>query len=164
MELRNTHRFQHALADIEDAMTDVAFYEQLDLPDVTKPEVLGREQNGRAVTIRLRYVFDGHLDPIVNTVLGNQEIAWAQTLVFDTAAHRGTLTIEPSVLADKVHCAADITLAAADDGCTRALAGQFAVRIPLLGGKAEGAIGPGIQRRLDIEANALADWVTKLGG
>lgn len=164
MDLQNEHTFALGIADIEDAMTDVAFYEQLDLPDVTKPEVLGRDHDGTTVTIRLRYVFDGHLDPIVNTVLGNQEIAWAQTLAFDTSTHRGTLSIEPSVLSDKVHCNADITLAGDGTQCIRTLSGQFSVRIPLLGGKAESAIGPGIQRRLDIEAAALADWVRSLGG
>lgn len=164
MKLQSSHTFEHGLADVEDAMTDPAFYEQLELPDVTKPELLGREVDGPSITVRLHYVFTGHVDAIVHRVLGNDDIAWTQTLAFDTGAGRGTLTIEPSVLAGQVRCSADIVLTGDSTRCTRTLEGEFKVGVPLLGGRAENAIGPGIQRRLDIEAAALADWVARLGG
>jgi hypothetical protein len=40
--------------------------------------------------------------------------------------------------------------------CRRRISGEFRIKIPLIGGKAERAIVPGLARRLDVEAAALA--------
>ncbi len=40
--------------------------------------------------------------------------------------------------------------------CRRVISGDFRIKIPLVGGKAEKAIVPGLARRLDVEADAVA--------
>jgi len=163
MELRGQHQFSFGRADVEDAMCDPAFYGQLEIPDVTKPEILDRSVRDGVIELSMRYVFTGQLDPIVNRVLGNSEISWTQALRVDTRAHTGSLTIVPSVLPGKVDCSASITFTdAADGGCTRVLDGELKVKIPMLGGKAEHAILPGITRRLDLEAEALEGWLQSM--
>src|SRR5690606_26729861 len=120
------HTFTHAPADVEDAMGDPRFYEQLELPDVTAPEILGRTYRAGVIELTMRYVFTGHLDPIVHRVLGDDEISWTQTLSLDTTTHEGTLTIVPSVLSGKVNCRAELVLTPGETGAvgsTRTITG-----------------------------------------
>lgn len=162
MDLHCEHRFSLGRADVEDAMCDPAFYGQLEIPDVTQPEILERSVTHGVIDLTLRYVFTGQLDPIVDKVLGRSEISWTQTLQIDTQTHSGSLTISPSVLTDKIDCHATLSFADTATGSTRVIDGALGVGIPLLGSKAEKAIMPGITRRLDLEAEALNAYLEAL--
>jgi len=52
---------------------------------------------------------------------------------------------------------ASVTITSTGDSTShRRIAGDFHIRIPVVGGTAERAIVPGLVRRLDVEAAALA--------
>ena len=171
MRLEAHHEFPAPVDAVEEAMADPAFYEQLrDLPDLAPPEVLDRTEVGSRITLQVRYVFTGHIDPIVRRIVNVDQLVWVQTTELDTAAHEASLTVAPEKLGSMLQCAGKFELAPATrtsgdgiskPGTIRTLTGQLKVKVPLLGGRAEKAIGPGILRRIDLEADALRAWLAR---
>jgi hypothetical protein len=152
------HAFPAPPADVAAIWLDPKFHEQLDLPDLSRPEVLEASTTGTTSVVKLRYEFTGHLDPIAKKLLGNRKLTWLQELTFDTATLRGTLTFAAEADANRLNGEANVTLQSAGDETTRRhVEGDLHVRVPLIGGKAERSIVPGIVRRLDVEGDALAD-------
>jgi hypothetical protein len=107
----------------------------------------------------MRMRFTGSLDPIARRVIGGAHIAWVQEVCFETHGEQGTLTVLPEGLADRLRCQANYALAPIDTGTRRTLRGTLEVRVPLISGRAEKHILPGLLRRLDLEADALAVWL-----
>ena len=136
-------------------------YGQLrDLPDIAPPEVLDRTTSGTRITLAVRYVFTGKVDPIVKRLVKIDQLVWVQTTEFDTSAHEASLTVVPEKLGSMLQCSGRFDLTAAPGGGTvRTLSGELKVKVPLLGGRAEKALGPGILRRIDLEADALRTWL-----
>jgi hypothetical protein len=161
MRLEARHEFPAPVEAVEAAMADPAFYGQLrDLPDLAPPEVLDRTASGSRITLRVRYVFTGHVDPIVKRLVDVDELVWVQTTEFDTEAHEASLTVVPEKLGSMLRCGGRFELAPTPAGGTvRTLTGELKVKVPLLGGRAEKALGPGILRRIDLEADALRTWL-----
>ena len=62
----------------------------------------------------------------------------------------GATAVEYGILVSLI--AAVIITAVGDATCRRLISGDFRIKIPLVGGKAERAIVPGLVRRLDVEA------------
>ena len=155
-----THTFDAPIEVVEAGMTDPAFYAQLELPDVETPEVVGHEDDGADVTVTIRMVFNGHLDSFARRIVGNRELAWVQTVSLDREHHTGRLRVKPDAKMP-ITVDAGYALTEADGVTTRVLEGGLSVPVPMLGGRAERSIGPGVQRRLDIEAAALGEWLTR---
>jgi uncharacterized protein DUF2505 len=145
-------------ADVVAIWLDPKFHEQLDLPDLSRPDVLEASTTGTTSLVKLRYEFTGHIDPIAKKVLGNRKLTWLQELHFDMATLRGTLTFAAEADPKRLNGEANVTLQSGSDDTTRRhIEGDLHVRVPLIGGKAERSIVPGIVRRLDVEAAALAE-------
>jgi hypothetical protein len=159
MDLTATHRFTTSPERVATAMLAPDFYVGLQLDDVDPPEVLERTESGSEVFLRIAYAYTGTLDPIARTVLGADRITWVNELHFDQERNVGELTIVPGVQAGRVTCRGRVTLDATPEGATRSIAGALKIGIPLVGGRAERAIAPGILRRLDAEALALAAYL-----
>jgi hypothetical protein len=80
-----------------------------------------------------------------------------QDLRIDVASGAGTLGFTADGAGGRVDGSATVTITATGDAsCRRRITGDFRVKIPLIGGKAERAIVPGLVRRLDVEADAVA--------
>ena len=146
-------------------LCDPAFHTGLDLPDLGRPEVVADSTDGSARLLRLRYEYIGELDPIARKIFGNRKLTWIQELRLDTVTYTGTLTFEAEADAGRLNGAATVTLETFGDARAtisrrRRIAGDFHVRVPLLGGTAEKRIVPGLVRRLDVEAAALSSTLT----
>ncbi len=166
MRLEARHEFPAPVAAVEAAMADPAFYGQLrDLPDIAPPAVISRTETGSRITLEVRYVFTGKVDPIVKRLVDVDQLVWVQTTEFDTSAHVAALTIVPEKLGSMLQCAGrfDLTPDPRGSGTVRTLTGELKVKVPLLGGRAERALGPGILRRIDLEADALRAWLRSSG-
>ena len=145
-------------------MFDPEFFAGLrDLPGVEAPQVLERHERGSTVDVSLRYRFSGDLPSIARSVLGRGEVAWVQRCRVDLERHRTEFTIEPETHAELLTCSGAYLLRMLrpppDAETARTISGELRVRVPLLGGRAERAIGSGLVERLDAEASALERWL-----
>lgn len=150
------HRFAAPPPTVAAVLVDPDFYRTLELPDVGTPEVLAASTEGTCSTVRLRYEFTGHLDPIARRLLGERRLAWVQELRLDRAVGTGELRFFAEAAPARLHGEAACTLALDGDGTLRRLEGELVVGLPGLRRTAEGRIVPGLLARLDREAEALA--------
>jgi hypothetical protein len=157
MRFDTEHRFKAEPGAVAALMLDPEFVKTIELPDLSAPEIL----ESAAGRLKLRYEFVGHLDPIAERVVGSHQLTWVQELHLDLASLTGSLSM--AVEADPGRAHGNTTLSLTKDGpeTVRALTGEFVVKIPLVGGRAEKAILPGLVRRLDIDAEAIT---AKLAG
>jgi hypothetical protein len=156
------HDFDGTVAAVAGALTDPAFHTSVDLPDVSRPEVVESTTDGARRTLVLRYEFVGSLDPIVHKLLAGRKLTWLQTLTIDTQTGNGTLTFAFEGDAKRLSGEANIALTATTPNRTHQHTdGELRVRVPVLGGSAEKRIVPGIVARLDVEADALQRWLNR---
>jgi hypothetical protein len=157
MRFEAEHAFPGSPAAVAGVLCDPDFHTNLDLPDLSRPTVVEHSDDGPTRTLTLRYEYRGQLDPIARKVIAGRELTWIQALRLDTATFAGTLTFSAEAAPDRLNGRADVALAAGgDDRCTRRIAGDLHVKVPLVGGTAERRIVPGLLIRLDVEAAALA--------
>ena len=152
------HDFPAPCAAVADVLCDPAFHAQLDLPDLSRPEVVTSSTDGTAKRLLLRYEYIGSVDPIARRIVGNRKLTWMQELRLDTQTFTGTLSFSAEQDAKRLNGEATVAITPAGDGAQsrRRIAGDLHVRVPLVGGTAERRIVPGLVRRLDVEAAALA--------
>jgi Protein of unknown function (DUF2505) len=151
------HDFAASVERVASIMSDPAFQAGLDLPDLARPDVVAHEVDGAAHRLTLRYRYVGQLDPIAQKVVGGRAITWVQDLRIDVSTGAGTLGFTADGVGGRADGSATVTITATGDvSCRRQIRGEFRIRVPLIGGKAERAIVPGLTRRLDVEADAVA--------
>ena len=157
MHFESEHDFAASSERVAVLMSDPAFQEQLDLPDLSRPEVVAHVVDGTTRRLRLRYEYVGELDPIARRVVGGRKLTWIQELQLDVATGIGTLSFAADEEADRVNGTADVALTPTGPATSRRrIVGEFRIRIPVVGGTAERKIVPGLVRRLAVEADALA--------
>jgi len=161
MRFRAEHEFPGPPAAVAEILCDPEFHLGLDLPDLSRPELVGRSATGSVQLLQLRYEFVGHLDPIAHRLLAGRALAWLQELRFDTATFAGRLSFSAEAEPDRLYGAAEITLVAVPgDRSRRRVEGDLFVRVPLVGGTAERRIVPGLVRRMGVEADAVTAVLT----
>lgn len=151
------HDFIAPGARVAELMSDPDFQSQLELPDLSLPAVVAHDVDGTQRRLRLRYEYTGQLDSLARRIVGDRRLTWIQDLRIDLATGHGTLSFSADEDAGRVNGSANVAITATGDpGAHRAIAGDFRIRIPVVGGTAERRIVPGLVRRLDVEATALA--------
>jgi len=166
------HDFPASRARVADVLCDPEFQTRLDLPDLSRPEVVASSVTGTTRVLRLRYEYTGQLDPIARKLLSGRKLTWVQELRLDTATFTGTLSFSAEADAGRLNGAASVAIVADDapdvgpgvgpvggpsgERSRRRIAGDLHVRVPVLGSTAERRIVPGLVRRLDVEAAALS--------
>jgi len=156
VQFEREHEFAGTVEQVASIMSDPAFQTQLDLPDLARPEVVAHEVDGTTRRLTLRYAYVGQLDPIAQKVVGGRKLTWVQDLRIDVATGVGTLGFSADGVGGRADGTATVTITATGGGsCRRQVRGDFRIKIPLVGGKAERAIVPGLARRLDVEADAV---------
>ena len=155
------HRFDAPLAAVEDAMVDPTYLAALRLPDVAPPTVLGVDGDGSTITTRVAYQYTGSLDPIAQRVLRGSDIGWVQEVTLDRSTHLARFTVVPKVHADRLRCSGTYVLREQDDTTTRVISGELRINVPLVASRAEKMIGPGLIRRMKLEATFLQEWLAQ---
>jgi hypothetical protein len=158
------HRFNGSAQAVTALLSDPDFYLDLALPDLSLPELLEQGQGADGTMLRLRYEFVGSLDPMARRLIGSDRLAWVQEVRIDRSGDAGALRFEAEKDPRRLHGAADFALSPAGGGSVRRLAGELVVAVPGFGRMAERRIVPGLQRRLDIEAQALDEQLRQDGG
>ena len=152
MHFAVVHRFRADPVAVAAVLLDPAFHTELDLPDLSRPEIMGAD----AHSLHLRYEFVGHLDPVARKLLSGRRLTWLQDVELDAATGRGRLSFAAEADPQRLHGAASVVLDSDGTHTTRCIEGDLHVRAPLIGGTAERRIVPGLIRRLDVEAAAAA--------
>src|SRR5580658_4264202 len=109
MRFQAEHRFHGSPDAVAALLADPEFYVALDLPDVSKPEVLEERTEGDRSVVRLRYEFVGSLDPVAHRVLGQRRLVWIQEIDIDRSTTSGTLSFEAEADPKRLHGSADFT-------------------------------------------------------
>jgi hypothetical protein len=157
VRFESKHDFTASVVRVATLMSDPDFQTQLDLPDLSRPDVVDFEVDGSNRLLRLRYQYIGQLDSIARRVVGDRKLTWIQALEIDPTAGIGTLSFSAEEDPGRVNGSATVSIVPTDAGCSRrSIAGDFRIRIPVIGGTAERKIVPGLVRRLDVEADALS--------
>jgi hypothetical protein len=155
MRFHVEHDFPGPPSAVAQILCDPAFHTALDLPDLSRPDVLESTTSPEQSILRLRYEFVGHLDPIARRILAGRKLTWVQELRLDRATGIGRLTFEAESEPERLHGSADVRLEAIPTGTRRRIDGEFFVKVPLVGGTAERRIVPGLVTRMGVEAVAL---------
>ena len=157
MRFHAEHRFASTAVAVMRSMVDPELYLRLQLPDLSRPEVLDRESEGSRTRLQLRYAYVGRLDPIARRLVGNDQVRWLQDVEVDQAAMSGRLTFASEDRARRLHGDADIAFTSTDQETTRSIEGVLVVAVPIVGAMAERDIVAGLLHRLDLEAEAIRD-------
>jgi hypothetical protein len=163
VHFRVEHDFAAPREQVAAVLCDETFHTHLDLPDLSRPEVVSSSVSGTTRLLRLRYTYVGQLDPIARKIVGGRKLTWIQELQLDTATYTGTLTFAAEADADRLYGEATVTMTTSDgpslEGARtkRVVSGDLHVRVPLVGSTAERRIVPGLLRRLDAEADAVSN-------
>ncbi len=151
------HDFAASVEQVANLMSDPAFQTGLDLPDLSRPTVVAHDVDSAQHRLTLRYEYVGRLDPIAQKVVRGRKLTWVQDLRLDVEQGTGTLSFSADGVGGRADGTATVAIAATGDtSCRRRISGDFRIKIPVIGGKAERVIVPGLERRLDVEAAALA--------
>ena len=162
MQFRVEQRVTASLSAVEAALLDPAFLECLGrLPNLGRPELLRREEDGDLVHLDVRYAFAGELSSAVTAVVDPGRLTWVDEAVFDRSAHRSDHRIVPDHYGNRLTCAYGTTLREEGPTVVRVAEGELEVRFPFVGGKVERAIVSGMADHARHEEAALAAW---LGG
>jgi hypothetical protein len=138
-------------------MSDPGFQSVLDLPDLARPDVVAHDVDGTSHHLTLRYEYIGQLDAFAQKIVAGRKLSWLQELRIDVASGAGTFVFTADGVGGRAEGSATVAITATGDAsCRRTIRGDFRIRIPLVGGKAERAIVPGLERRLDVEAAEVA--------
>jgi len=137
--------------------TEPRFYELLgDLPKLGKPEVLDRREEGPVVHLAVRFRFTGNLSAAVTRVVDPNRLSWVEESVHDLEQLTMTFRMKPDHYADRLRSEGTAQYQSAGDGGTRRVTeGELAVRVPLVGRSAEGAIVSGLRDHLAAEVEVV---------
>ena len=162
MRFRIEQRFGATVDGVEAAFTDPAFIESLAaLPQLGRPQLLERTEDGPTVRTLVRYAFAGDLSSAVRRVVDPARLTWVEDATLDRAAHRSRFTILPDHYAALLRCHGTAESRADGDGSRRVTTGEIEVPMPLVGGKVERAIVSGMEEHAAAEVSLIEQWVAK---
>src|SRR6476659_9200939 len=108
------HDFPAPRSEVAVVLCDPAFQTQLELPDLSRPEVVASSADGTTRLLRLRYEYIGQLDPIARKIVGGRKLTWIQELRLDTATYTGALSFSAEEDAGRLNGAAEVAIVAVD--------------------------------------------------
>lgn len=160
MKFRIEQHFEAGVDRVQAALGDPAFLAVLaSLPKLGGAQLLDQRTEGDVVHQRVRYRFTGELNAAARAVLDPAKLTWVEQSSTDRSTHRTSWVILPDNYADRLAAKGTFELVA-EQGATRRVAeGEVKVRMPLVGGKVEGAIVSGLREHAAAEAEALARWL-----
>jgi len=158
MRFRTEQRFEAELAAVMAQFCDPGLYPTLvGLPKISAPVVLDHSTDGSHVHLRLHQRFTGELPAAALAVVDPAKLSWVEEIHFDLSRAAATTRLMPDHYADRLTCSGRYTFVASAAGHTvRRLEGDLKVRVPLVGGKVEGALVSGLREHAADEQPLIA--------
>ena len=152
--------FSAPLAVVEAAFVDPDLLTALVAsPQLGRPEVLERTDDGALVRMQVRYAFVGHLPSAATRVIDPARLTWVEHSELDRVAHVTTFSIAPDHYPDRLTCTGAVALHADGESTRRVIDADLRVRAPLVAGKVERAIVSGMREHAVAEAMAVQAWL-----
>jgi hypothetical protein len=153
-------RFSADVDAVARAYADPALYAAfVDLPKLTRPEVVGHEVDGDSVVIRVHYRFGGDLSPAARAVIDPGRLTWVEQSTHDLARRHTTFTLIPDHYGDRFRCTGSYHFEPTEGGCRRRGEGDVRVKALLVAGAVEGAIVSGLEEHLVDEVPVVEAFV-----
>ncbi len=158
MRFATEQRYRADLATVLAMFADPALYPTLSgLPKIGTPLVIDHQIDGAHVHLRLRQRFTGDLPAAARAVIDPTKLTWIEQLDFDLDRATASSRLLPDHYADRLTCSGRYTyLADGDRSTLRRLDGDLRVRMPLVGGKVEGALVAGLREHAAAEQALIA--------
>jgi hypothetical protein len=153
-------RFEAPPGPVCDAFASEELYSLLgDLPKLGKPQVLGREQTGDVVELRIRYAFTGELSAAARAAVDPAKLTWVEESTHDLAARTVRFTLVADHYRDRFKCTGSYRFEPAGEGTIRHTDGDLKVKVLLVGRLVEEAIVSGLQEHLEDEVPIVEEFV-----
>ncbi|HZT66893.1 MAG TPA: DUF2505 domain-containing protein [Acidimicrobiales bacterium] len=156
------HVENRILADrdaVQAAYLDPAFYSAMvDMPKISPPEVVGREEQGDVILMKVRYRFSGDLPPAARRVLDPDKLTWVNESTVDLAEHRTEFRMVPDNYGNRIRFGGTYRFEQVDAATVQVIEGDLVVRYPIVGPLVERAILSGMREHLEQEAAFLEQW------
>ena len=160
MRFRIDQRLAAPVERVEAALVDRAWYQAVHASEaVWAPELLEVDDGGGPlVGLRVRYRFRGRLSSAAARVVDPARLSWVEVSTLDRRSHTIDLRVEPDSYADKLRFTGSILLRSQGDTTARELDGDVKVKVPLVGGKVEGAVVSGLREHAAVEEAVFATF------
>ncbi len=160
MRFRIDQRLAAPVERVEAALVDRGWYRAVHASEaVWAPELLEVDDGGGPlVGLRVRYRFRGRLNAAAARVVDPARLSWVEVSTLDRRSHTIDLRVEPDSYADKLRFTGSILLRPQGDTTSRGLDGEVKVKVPLVGGKVEGAVVSGLREHAAVEEAVFATF------
>jgi hypothetical protein len=144
----------------EQALVDPDFYASMGgMGAIGTPEVLSRQEQDGAVTMRVRYRLTAHLAAPVRAVLDPDKLTWVIESTMRAERHQATFTMLPDHYADRLECSGIYRFEErGPQRCAQVTEGDLKVHFPLVAGAVERAILMGLRQHMAEHAAHVAEW------
>lgn len=145
-----------SVADVDGALIDPAFLIRMaELPKLGSAEVLEQHRDGDVVHQDVRFLFQAELSRAVTRVVDPALMTWIERSVCDLTTHETRCQIIPDHYGGLLSGRYRSVIVAQGAGSQRAITGELKVKMPLVGGKVEGAIVGGLKENAAAQVPLL---------
>ena len=147
---------------LDAALVDPAFLVLMaDLPKLGSAEVVDQRREGDVVYQDVRYLFQAELSRAVTRVVDPARMTWIERSVCNLATHETQCEIRPDHYSGLLTGSYRSVIEADGASAQRTLTGVVKVKMPLVGGKVEGAIVGGLKENATAQIALLDAWLAK---
>ncbi len=144
------------VVDVDAALVDPAFLIRMaELPKLGSAEVLDQRRDGDVMHQDVRFLFQAELSRAVTRVVDPALMTWIERSVCDLISHETTCEILPDHYSGLLSGRYRSAIGEHGSGSRRTISGELKVRMPLVGGKVEGAIVGGLKENAMAQVGLL---------
>ena len=148
-----------SVTDVDDALVNPTFLVRMaELPKLGSAEVLDQRRDGDVVHQDVRFLFQAELSRAVTRVVDPGLMTWIERSVCDLISHETTCEILPDHYAGLLTGRYRAAIVEHGTGSLRTISGELKVKMPLVGGKVEGAIIGGLKENAAAQVGLLNDF------
>jgi hypothetical protein len=145
---------------LDAALVDPAFLARMaELPKLGSAEVVDQRREGDVVYQDVRYLFQAELSRAVTRVVDPERMTWIERSVCNLTTHETQCEILPDHYSGLLTGSYRSVIEPDGSTAQRTITGQVKVKMPLVGGKVEGAIVGGLRENATAQVALLDEWL-----
>ncbi len=145
---------------VDAALVDPEFLVRMaELPKLGSAVVLDQRRDGDVMYQDVRFLFQAEMSSAVTRVVDPALMTWIERSVCDLTTHETGCEILPDHYGGLLRGRYRSVVTLARTGCRRTIIGDVKVKMPLVGGKVEGAIVGGLRENAAAQVGLLDVFV-----